>query len=318
MSEAFLVTGANGDIGDAIGRILRQSYPDAVLHGTEISEPWPACTLFDRVHRVPRADDPAYPAALRRLADRFGYTVIIPCSEPELARLLDEPADSCLPLLVGDRELVAVFLDKLDTARWLVANGLAAPRTMPLAEASASHLPLLVKPRRGWGGRGHEVIRTPARLALAQAEADDGMVAQEFLPDAGAEFTCALFGHGGEVRSITLRRTLNGTMTGRAVVESLPEIETLLAGIAAAARLEGAINVQLRLTAAGPMVFEINPRFSSTVMMRHLIGFSDVVWAVEAFRRGTPPPQYQPQLGTLLFRASREIVVPAPAPGDEW
>jgi len=41
------------------------------------------------------------------------------------------------------------------------------------------------------------------------------------------------------------------------------------------------MNVQLRLTEQGPRVFEINPRFSSTVLMRHRIGFSDVLWSIQ-------------------------------------
>ena len=45
--------------------------------------------------------------------------------------------------------------------------------------------------------------------------------------------------------------------------------------------LRGSMNIQLRLTDKGPRVFEINPRFSSTVLMRHRIGFSDVLWALE-------------------------------------
>ena len=45
--------------------------------------------------------------------------------------------------------------------------------------------------------------------------------------------------------------------------------------------LIGSMNIQLRLTADGPRIFEINPRFSSTVYMRNLIGFSDVIWSVK-------------------------------------
>jgi carbamoyl-phosphate synthase large subunit len=45
--------------------------------------------------------------------------------------------------------------------------------------------------------------------------------------------------------------------------------------------LRGSMNIQLRLTDMGPRVFEINPRFSSTVLMRHRIGFSDVLWALD-------------------------------------
>jgi len=41
------------------------------------------------------------------------------------------------------------------------------------------------------------------------------------------------------------------------------------------------MNVQLRLTDVGPRVFEINPRFSSTVLMRHRMGFTDVLWMLD-------------------------------------
>ena len=29
------------------------------------------------------------------------------------------------------------------------------------------------------------------------------------------------------------------------------------------------------------MIFEINPRFSSTVLMRNYLGFTDLVWSIE-------------------------------------
>ena len=52
--------------------------------------------------------------------------------------------------------------------------------------------------------------------------------------------------------------------------------------IAESLDLFGSINIQLRLVEKeGPMVFEINPRFSSTVGMRHMIGFSDLIWSIE-------------------------------------
>ena len=50
--------------------------------------------------------------------------------------------------------------------------------------------------------------------------------------------------------------------------------------IAVEFKLIGSMNIQLILTKAGPRIFEINPRFSSTVLMRHMLGFSDLVWSV--------------------------------------
>jgi carbamoyl-phosphate synthase large subunit len=45
--------------------------------------------------------------------------------------------------------------------------------------------------------------------------------------------------------------------------------------------LLGSINIQLRMTGNLPKIFEINPRFSSTVLYRHLFGFEDLIWSIE-------------------------------------
>ena len=39
--------------------------------------------------------------------------------------------------------------------------------------------------------------------------------------------------------------------------------------------------MQLRISENSPKVFEINPRFSSTVFYRHLFGFDDLIWSIE-------------------------------------
>ncbi len=70
-------------------------------------------------------------------------------------------------------------------------------------------------------------------------------------------------------------------MTGWAKIIDDEEISQMCEAIANGLNLRGSMNVQLRLTDQGPRVFEINPRFSSTTAMRHLIGFSDVLWSLD-------------------------------------
>lgn len=104
---------------------------------------------------------------------------------------------------------------------------------------------------------------------------------QELIPEDEGEYTCGLFRSGaGEIRTIVFRRKLRGGLTGSGVVVESPAIEKLLNVIAERLNLCGSINVQLRLNAGVPYVFEINPRFSSTVRFRHQLGFSDVLWAL--------------------------------------
>lgn len=302
----FLVTGANGDIGDAIGRALRDAFPHATVDGADAAGPWPGAFTFHSMHDLPLAALPDYPDALAKLASH--YDLVLPTSEPELARLALDPLPCRVPVLMINSALLAVFLDKLDTAHWLCRHGLGAPRSCALEDASDADLPLLIKPRNGAGGKGQETIRTPARLLVAKAEMPSGTMAQELLEGEDQEFTCALFAHRGEIRSLALRRWLVGGRTDKAIVEEVPAITTLLHGIAEASGVDGCINIQLRMTPEGPKVFEINPRLSSTVMMRHRLGFRDLVWWVESKLSLPLSPDVQPKAGLTVFRTFNERV----------
>ncbi len=311
----FLVTAANGDIGEAIGRILRERWPDAKLHGADIADPWPAQASFDVVHRLPSGNDPSYTTALAALAVTLGADVVIPVSEPELLKLATTPGSAArLPLVMAPATLVRLFLDKLETARWLASHGLPGPRTIPLAEAGADSLPLIVKPIRGHGARGYEVVRSVERLNVVKRETGAGYIAQALLEPADEEYTCAVVRLCGAVRTLVMRRQLDGSSTMRIEVSDQPEIQKLLARIADISELDGSINVQLRLTSEGPRIFEINPRISGTVMMRHRLGFQDLLWILAA-RAGAAPPAFVAPAGARVFRMAREIVAP-PYPGQ--
>ncbi len=303
----ILLTGAEGDIAEAVCRIVRQEFQSAEVHGSDITgDTWPVQAGYSAVHRLPRGDDPGYPDAIEALhrAERFDF--LVPLTGAELLRFAGETV--AVPLLMLRRDLVRIFLDKLDTVDWLREHGLPAPDTTLLENASSECLPLLVKPRRGHGSRGISIIRTERHLDLAKAESREATVAQELLEDDDAEFTCGVFRHAAsrEIRTITFRRRLAGGLTGRARVEEHSPITAVLRDLAERSDLDGSVNVQLRLSAEGPKIFEINPRFSSTVMMRHRLGFKDVLWSI-AGRGGEPPSAFDPPIGARAFRLSREI-----------
>ena len=87
----------------------------------------------------------------------------------------------------------------------------------------------------------------------------------------------------GHIEFIQFDRLLVGGLTGWARVIKNKQVGNLLSVIAKGWNLEGSINVQLKITKKGPMIFEINPRFSSTVYMRHKLGFTDVIWSLKEF-----------------------------------
>lgn len=103
-------------------------------------------------------------------------------------------------------------------------------------------------------------------------------------------------------------RSLQGGLTKKATIVSDDDIQRLLTLIAEKLPARAFINVQLRVFLGRPKVFEINPRFSSTVMMRHLVGFSDVIWAVETFQGNLMRPA-KVRIGPTIIRLSREVVI---------
>src|SRR5206468_269476 len=61
--------------------------------------------------------------------------------------------------------------------------------------------------------------------------------------------------------------------------------------VAAALHTIGPCNVQLRVTALGPVTFEINPRFSGGVSMRAHFGYNEVEMAVRDLVWSEPVPE---------------------------
>ena len=108
----------------------------------------------------------------------------------------------------------------------------------------------------------------------------------------------------GDISSIQFERELNGGLTGWAKVISNYDVKSILHKIAENLKLKGSINIQLRLTENGPMIFEINPRFSSTSLMRHNLGFKDVLWSLNDFF-DLPILFPKVNLGSELVRTSK-------------
>jgi carbamoyl-phosphate synthase large subunit len=58
------------------------------------------------------------------------------------------------------------------------------------------------------------------------------------------------------------------------------------------------------------MVFEINPRFSSTVVFRHKLGFTDLVWSLQeqVLNLSTSYVPTRP-IGTRVYRVFDEQII---------
>ena len=311
--KAILVTGCGGNLGVSIARILRMELPEVQRVGTDIHANHPGPAFFDQCEILPPVRDiDAYLESLRQLIGRYGVDVIIPISEAELLFFGDSRRRLALgkcPVVMPNHKALSIGGDKCLTAEFLAAQGLPHPWTRRVGESAPADLPCVLKPRVGSGGKGFRIV-DEASYQKADLAAYRDYIWQEYLDRADEEYTCGLFrSRGGEIRTLVFKRALAAGITASGEVISNPDISRLLEKIALGLDLVGSVNVQLRLTARGPVVFEINPRFSSTVVFRNLLGFKDVIWSVQDQLQMEIGDFQHPREGVKFFRVAEEVIL---------
>ncbi|RYZ87810.1 MAG: ATP-grasp domain-containing protein [Proteobacteria bacterium] len=213
-----------------------------------------------------------------------------------------------VPILYANQFALKVGFDKLATSRFLQDNELPYLKTEIASEAFESFaLPCILKSRQGSGSKNLFVIRDEESLRF-YATRNPTAILQQLVEGESEEYTCGVFRSPGcGTRSIIFRRKLQGGLTGSGEVVVSDSIRNLLESMAAKLDLRGSINVQLRMRGNTPLVFEINPRFSSTVMFRHKLGFKDLIWSIQdCFNE--PVSDYAAPIGKItFFRGAEEV-----------
>lgn len=304
----ILVTGCGGDIGLAVGRILLgEKAADSVI-GCDIQEDHAGKVFFDRCFVIERATAPNYIDILLRLVQEEGVDLVIPASEPELRMLCTNDFFGRRELfLTANQKAMEIGFDKYRTAEFLQKNGLPHPWTQIATDGRPQEFPCILKSRTGCGSK--DVCILTEEQYHRQKDYGEDDIFQELIAEDDAEYTCGVFrSSSGEVRSIILRRKLRGGLTGSGIVEVNPEIARLLNAVAMYLDLQGCINVQLRMRAGVPYVFEINPRFSSTVRFRHKLGFSDVIWSIQDRSRNIVDRYQAPVVGRRFYKIYEDVI----------
>lgn len=281
----IMVTGCGGDIGLSMGKILNDLDYVENLYGCDISEKNAAKFIFDNFFIGLPVSDPNFLENLEKEVEEKNIDFVIPVSEHELRFFArkDFKSSSIAPKLIMASDMaLKIGFDKLKTANFLESHNLPFPKTVLIVGVEeVEKFPVIAKSRTGSGSSKIEVVEDSETLELLKKTNPDFIV-QEYLDGASGEFTCGLFrSKKGVIRTIIFKRELHGSYSGYGEVIYNKEIDELLYSMAKKLNLVGSINVQLRLGPNGPTVFEINPRFSSTVRFRDLLGYKDLVWSIQ-------------------------------------
>ena len=284
-----LVTGVGAPVAISILKALRQSVLRPRIVGTDADPLSVGLFRADAAYVLPRVavDEERYVRRLVEICLAEDVSMVCLGSEIEMRRLAPRRREverqTGARLILNEPRLLEVFMDKWATVSQLLEKGLPAPDSALVTDDAAldsflarHSFPLVLKPRHSSGSKNVFVIRGRDELESISRVVPEPMVQELLLPD-HEEYTVGVYksARSGYVGQIVFRRTLAAGVTYKAEVVRDEEIETACRRVVEAFDLWGPINLQLRKTAAGVRIFEINPRFSSSAVMRAYFGFNE-------------------------------------------
>lgn len=306
----ILVTGCGGDIGLSIGKILKKERTRNNIFGMDIHMNHPGRYIFDTCLTTVKVTEKNYLTNLKKILIKHAITLIIPTSEQEIRffhrqNILDNILG--IPLIIANKKSLEIGLDKFKTYQFLKKNNLPYPWTYIINRNIPKEFPCILKNRFGSGSVGLQLI--DKELFYYYRKKKPSYIIQEYLLPEKQEYTCCVYrSNNNEVRTIIIQRRLKEGFTVYGKIIHNKNIESLLIKIAQLLQLKGSINIQLRLTKRGPIIFEINPRFSSTVLFRHLLGFKDLMWSIWERQNKKLDNYNRAKQGTEFFRGTYEYI----------
>lgn len=303
-----LVTGAGSGVGQGIVKALRVSDLPVTVVAGDIAPMNAALYRADEAVIIPRVEQQGALATLIDLLRDHCIDVVMIGSEFDLEFFSLHKAEiesgTGAIVIVAPPATVAIANDKWLTAEFLREHGLPyAEAYLPkdqedaACHAAAWGYPVVLKTRRGTSSRHVHIVRDSDSLEQLYPGTPAPMLQRVIdIPSSelGREYTCSVFkaANGEMVGPFTARRTVRGGTSWHIEVAPFEALHEPLLAIAGALDFVGSLNVQLMLTEAGAIPFELNSRFSGTTAVRAHFGFNEPAMALLSFfyKEGVPAP----------------------------
>lgn len=290
-----LLTGAGGNLAHFIHKALLCSHLDLRIVACDYSPSAVGLYQADAGYVVPPARDSTYLSSIIGICRREEIHIVMVGGMVEM-RLLAQHRDligeqTGAVIVTSPHEALRRMEDKWELATYLAAAGLEYPRSvLPADQAELESFldhesfPYVVKDRFGGGSQGLGIARNERQLVYL-VETIPNPIVQEYLYPDDEEYTVGVFvcSDGESAASIVMKRQLGLGLTFKAETLVESDLGAYCERLLEAIGCLGPGNVQLRLTDRGPVVFEINPRFSSTTSARPYYGYNDAEMCIRHF-----------------------------------
>jgi len=275
----ILITGAHGDIACSVAKIIQSEFKKFIIFGTDIQNNGPGDYLFKKIIKIPSSFNNHYLKTIKKIYRKFD--LIIPCTEPDINYITKKKLYKNFPILINKPEIILKFNSKIKTFEFLKSHFKSFSSNFFYKKKDIK-FPFFLKTNKGYGNKGYLLIKNYNEFK--KKKNNKNWIGQEYLTGKDNEYTCSIIKLENFEKILILNRKLHkaGYTYFARVVEN-QELKKNLTNFARKINLHGCINVQLKIIKKKFKVFDINTRLSSTVMMRHIIGFKDCVWWIKDF-----------------------------------
>jgi carbamoyl-phosphate synthase large subunit len=311
MTKLFITGGGGSGTVAVIHSLKALGYEIATADATVHS------AGFEFAHRgyvIPFGVDPAFEPAMRTILREEKPDFLLSGVDEELPilhRLLAREFPT-IKMLAPSLEFCESMLDKWQMFERLSAKNISVARSWLASDPAGATYPAVVKPRHGRGSRGVAYLENAGELDKylgAAAKDADQYVVQERIR--GTEYTnSAVVGLDNTMLAVVPKEVVSKKgITQVGVSRKNDAIDALCRAVQRELNPCGPFNVQCVLRDDGvPVVFEINPRYSTTVALTLAAGVNEVDEVVRQ-SRGEPPVclEFVPDL--MMVRYPTQIYV---------
>ena len=289
--KIFLVTGVGSLLGQGIIKTILSSKKKFKIIGTDYFKDAIGFNWVNNSYLLPdilkKKNIKSWEKKILRIIKNEKISYLIPGLDFELERIIKikkkiEEKTSC-KVIISNEKIIKTFQDKWLTYKFLQKNNFLYPKTtLPnnlknfLKE---NKFPLIVKPRKGHTSKNVFLVKNKFELKIAIKKSKNPII-QEYLFKKNNEYTCgSIFSNNKVISVITLNRSLKNGNTIKAIHlknKNFVKINNYIKNITNFIKPFGPLNFQLCLTSRGPMIFEVNPRFSGTTPLRFMYGVNEI------------------------------------------
>lgn len=306
----ILLTGAGAPGAGSIVECLRNNGESEVeIIGADKSANINTKKIFDRIYRVPSAEDPNFIKVLKEICIKEKIDIVVPIVTKELIKLAKvkrEFKELGIIINVLDYNTLNIVNDKLKLFNYLKEQGFTTPVFCEIKKiddirknAQNFGYPMnnvVLKQTCGNGSRGIRVLSEKmSRFDLFFNEKPNSMVCtlddmvsilsekdiiptmmlMEYLP--GNEWGVDVLAKEGEISNIMCRKTtvVQHSITMECQTESNEQIENFCKSVVKSLKITGNIGFDFKEDCDGnAKIMEINPRLTATVAINNVAGIN--------------------------------------------